>query len=301
MKIECLSTRTRERCTSMDPFGCLQVCLQMPSCFALCARAGEENTPVGLLVALRLEQRIAIEWMFVEKEWRGLGIGEQLLLETQRIAERFGISEISASIRSTYLEADGYSEGASYFEERLFDEERRLARDDLTLRTISKLPVFKRNLSELPRPRFLISMGLQELQDILERLEAEPAARMLYPVAGNRDLFDRSCSCVLARDGEVQGALLTQKMQSRQDTKGVLVPALFYAKTDEDAVALLGAAVGVAAKKYSPLQRVRTFLYDLSLGWQIGTLLGSSNEPGGRLLIAQTGDIRAAVHAEQDI
>lgn len=109
----------------MDPFFMLER-IVLPEYFAFTAvipgTENEEDTPLGLLVGSLSEDTVNVNWLYVEKGFRGEGVGEQLLVKAIEAAQEAGIDSVTACFDDRKDRDEICLHEELYFKERDFTE-----------------------------------------------------------------------------------------------------------------------------------------------------------------------------------
>ncbi len=158
----------------LDPFGFLER-VALPDHFALAAtvkdESGEGDSPAGLLVAAVAAEHIIIEWICVAPEYRGQGIGDELILKIMEMAKKDCQREVAALFLETPELLPYLQETEDYFIWQGFLTKREAFGEwDIDLDTYLSHPLFRPSRTRPPRAKPLCEMGEGTLKTIIAAL-----------------------------------------------------------------------------------------------------------------------------------
>ena len=277
MKIGILMKEQRELFVDMDPFLMMER-LELPGYFAMAATEfdEEENSelPAGLMIGEILSDKLIIEWIYVQNEFRNRGIAAQLLDAAFTIARKNNLPTVCAYLseewgrelvcpsEEVFLEAYGFGNRSS------------LAGEWLTnLRALSEQEYFQQSTDNLPIVTPLQQLISSQARTALDALAGKEDAVMLCPINGQQALFDEELSFLLSSKGEIKGGILVKCLSRNRNEvregkvvllakEKVLYPVLLCASSESEQQALLSAALQAAMKKYAKDTEVHILLRD---------------------------------------
>ena len=277
MKIGILMKEQRELFVDMDPFWMMER-LELPGYFAMAAAEfdEEENSelPAGLMIGEILSDKLIIEWIYVQNEFRNRGIAAQLLDAAFTIARKNNLPTVCAYLseewgrelvcpsEEVFLEAYGFGNRSS------------LAGEWLTnLRALSEQEYFQQSTDNLPIVTPLQQLISSQARTALDALAGKEDAVMLCPINGQQALFDEELSFLLSSKGEIKGGILVKCLSRNRNEvregkvvllakEKVLYPVLLCASSESEQQALLSAALQAAMKKYAKDTEVHILLRD---------------------------------------
>lgn len=277
MKIGILMKEQRELFVDMDPFWMMER-LELPGYFAMAATEfdEEENSelPAGLMIGEILSDKLIIEWIYVQNEFRNRGIAAQLLDAAFTIARKNNLPTVCAYLseewgrelvcpsEEVFLEAYGFGNRSS------------LAGEWLTnLRALSEQEYFQQSTENLPIVTPLQQLISSQARTALDALAGKEDAVMLCPINGQQALFDEELSFLLSSKGEIKGGILVKCLSRNRNEvregkvvllakEKVLYPVLLCASSESEQQALLSAALQAAMKKYAKDTEVHILLRD---------------------------------------
>lgn len=287
MKILRLTKNQAGLFADMDPLMMLEK-LEFPGYFALGVIESDthmgEEVPAGLMLCSLLEDRLIIEWLYVAADFRGQGIGENLLTTVFEMATKSNLKKVCAYVNQEYGRELLCTGEEGYFTDRLFTTELELAGEWFTdLYTLASQP-FLENKPEtgdyklIPFDK-LLSVQMQEARDVLLFADNE---YVLYPIAGKSHFYDPEISLLVYNKQEICGGILVQNVSVEcenivggkivKETKNVLYPVLFLAKTEEVGELLLYYAFQTILQKYPKDMEFRIMLRNEDLPGLLGKL-----------------------------
>ena len=250
MKIVRVKKNDAEFFEDLDPFELLSL-LENPTAFALGAIFAEETggperdiSIAGLLVGTVTEEMLTIDWVAVEEEFRGQGIGEELLLTAFRMADAGDVPQIGAVFSSELSQEGLIKQATAYFTDRLFEEEQEIPGNiRITLGELEKAKLLKADPSKLPKPRALSSLTPVQVKETVKALFSLPGAEYLYAPEFGKTLISPEESFLFLDGEEPFGALLVEKGEEW------MMPVLYYAESEQESTALILSSVhaGLAA------------------------------------------------------
>lgn len=277
MKIGILMKEQRELFVDMDPFWMMER-LELPGYFAMAATEfdEEENSelPAGLMIGEILSDKLIIEWIYVQNEFRNRGIAAQLLDAAFTIARKNNLPTVCAYLseewgrelvcpsEEVFLEAYGFGNRSS------------LAGEWLTnLRALSEQEYFQQSTDNLPIVTPLQQLISSQARTALDALAGKEDAVMLCPINGQQALFDEELSFLLSSKGEIKGGILVKCLSRNRNEvregkvvllakEKVLYPVLLCASSESEQQALLSAALQAAMKKYAKDTEAHILLRD---------------------------------------
>ena len=191
----------------------------LPGTVVVGERDGEEEGAAAIgvmLLTLTHSDEVAVEWLWVEEEYREEGIGEGLLMFAFDIARADNRDRVTAKIYTGDEEYFNDALGATYFLERQFYYEREEAlwvinREDLTVFHSGKLD--KELLQPFVSEELAKTKGKKASREILPLAEVpelvlKTAAGLKDLVLQNDETLDRDLSFVCTEENIVRGALL---------------------------------------------------------------------------------------------
>ena len=277
MKIGILMKEQRELFADMDPFWMMER-LELPGYFAMAATEfdEEENSelPAGLMIGEILSDKLIVEWIYVQNEFRSRGIGAQLLDAAFTIARKNNLPTVCAYLseewgrelvcpsEEVFLEAYGFGNRSS------------LAGEWLTnLQALSEQEYFQQPTDDLPIVTPLQQLTRSQAKTALDTLAGKEDAAMLCPINGQQASFDEELSFLLSSKGEIKGGILVKCLSRNRNEvregkvvllakEKVLYPVLLCASSESEQQALLSAALQAAMKKYAKDTEVHILLRD---------------------------------------
>ena len=238
--------------SSLDPYEKLRL-LNLSNGFAVGVLkvSGEALYPAGLLCGLLLADTVSIEWVAVEKELRGNGIGEELILKAFSIAEAYNALYVTAIFPAEYEKEKSLAGAASFFGERLFVNKQKVCADiECSLTDVERSAWGKALLKkkdELKQVQKLSEFDTNDIFGALGRISNATYSTNLDLIRGQ---IDTDISFVYKPDKAVEGAFLVQR---GSDT---LFPVYLYSHSDEITEALICAAISETGKKYGRDQMI---------------------------------------------
>ena len=182
------------------------------------AKGEDGEVPVaGMILTLLKQEEVGIEWLWVEEELRGEGIGEDLLMLAFDIAKADDRTSVTAKIYTGDEEYFADALGATYFMERQFYHKRE---EDLWI--ITKKDFAMPNLTRLDRNLYhpfiskklgsaVANTGAARTIKPLSAVSDEVLMAASGPgavISRYREDLDRDMSCVCMEGDVVRGACL---------------------------------------------------------------------------------------------
>ncbi len=267
MTILRLRPQERELFDWLDPFGYLDR-LELPHYFALAAladygEADEEDAeedadtaqveapdasgyrpgelPAGLMVCSVEPARLVIEWLCVEPQMQGRGIGAELLEKACFLALQIGREEVAARFVDAPETGRICRAAESYFAECLFEKSEELPGEwDIDARRLRDIPFFLQDPGKFPKAEALGTLSGGRARAAIEELQEEKGTFRMCALDPNPLYYDADISSVLLDHGEACGLFLAIR------TGDTVYPVMLYAESErEEAGLLLQAAEGM--------------------------------------------------------
>ncbi len=201
----------------MDPFETLDS-LPVKGSFVLgsVAREGDTDVPVGLLVGAIEEDRLVVYWLFVDPDYRGEGLGSNLLRLAFEEADRRDLSQVAARISDEYDMDDPDWDSWHFFVNDVFRE---VEEDEAVWRTSMKeMAEFldresKKNEHSAKTAGIssLKSMSKQERSEAVKMTDSHFAVNMDVPVENLIVAADGDMSFVKNSNGKYEGMIIMRR------------------------------------------------------------------------------------------
>ncbi len=219
----------------LDPFGFLER-LALPDRFALGnIRRDEKNgdSVAGLLTAFASRERITIEWLCTDPEFRGQGVADELVEKAEKIAKDNGIGELAALFPGDIDLKEIEGESESYFRFLGFDREEELY-GEWEKETSSFLNhfLFKTAVPKHVKAKPLEAVERAMVYEVISRFGREPGAISLYDIISCPGNYDYKVSSILFENEEPTGLFLVQR------ARDTFYPVFIHTKNAADAMAL---------------------------------------------------------------
>ena len=174
--------------SGLDPFETLDR-LPVKGSFVLGTVSEEDefDEPVGLLVGVIEDERLVIHWLFVDPDYRGEGIGSELLMLAFEEADRRGLSHVVARISDEYDMDDPGWDSWAFFVNDMFKE---VQQDESVWRSsmkemaklLEKESGINENFAKAAGVVPLKSLSKQELAEVVNDLNRHFAINMDVPM-----------------------------------------------------------------------------------------------------------------------
>ncbi|MCR5251290.1 MAG: hypothetical protein K6E50_11850 [Lachnospiraceae bacterium] len=303
MRIVRISKEERRYLTRLDPWSMLDG-LEFPGYFALAAVAEDpqkkRELPVGLMICNVQQDRLLIDWLFVDGLLRGRGIGEKLLCEAFLVADRLGLSVLGAYLNREYWR-EAVCEGEEiYFREHLFEREEKLWGEwNSDLWILSKQDYFRKKPEGVLQSDRLGELPARQAVEAFQRLAGEKEAALLCDPNLIRSYLDRDISVMLFSGAELRGALLVHALDK------TIYPVCFYAAGEKEKADLLHSALQNALEKFGGGAGIRLRLFTKRCRDLLRAVLPEGRVEN-RLLLANVADFfrereRGPVRTERSI
>ncbi len=232
-----------ESFASFDPFG-RGVVLMLPGSFALGAVAEHDDVdePAAVIICSTEEDSLVVEWLYTAPEFRGQGVGCNLLYLAFKEAKARGIKEVDVRISKEYEEVMPEWDVWSFFENDIFSDKmegsfsRFIYMKDLSKR-LSKDEDKNEAAAKDPAIRALKDLQKKELYQAEKDLANIHGANDYLPIAEKLQYADVNMSFVIEREGVFSGALLVRKFGETWH------PFVLFAKDQDDMKLLVRAAM----------------------------------------------------------
>ena len=224
----------------LDPFGLLPWA-ELPGAFAVGCVVKKDGVdhPVGLMICSSYARHVVVEWLFVIEKARGRGIGGELLALAFQEAMLREDPFLFARLKEEFEDTSLMWHPGSYFREHCFDQVIPLPGS----REFSMAEMAKALGAEQNRPvRGITAFRETKKEEILQFLQMND----FKSEAALIRLAEPSLSCVLRRNGTIQGVLMLRK------GKHCYVLDAFYAYSPDERSALVSYMLyhsGVPLKK----------------------------------------------------
>lgn len=247
MKTIMIDKNTKDAFSHMDPFECMDR-LSEPKSFALGVifQYSDGDVPVGLMVCTEEDDRLVIQWLFVDSDYRENGIGSFLLMMAFEEAAGRGLSEVAARISDEFDWADTSLDSWGFFENGIFstveegEKEARVNMSELTPR-LEKDARINEKAAASKDVRSLSSLSRQELNDAISALKKLYSKKMDMSIEDAFALSDKDMSFVKKSGDDYSGMLLMKKgdrnwyqlflqTEDPEDDELLLRTALFYSE-----------------------------------------------------------------------
>jgi len=216
--------------------------LSLPGSFALgiTMENGEEDEPVGLIVCTEDEDRLVIEWIYVMPEYRGDGLGSELLYLAFCEGEARGFVDAVARVSDEY-EANDYGWSAkSFFENDVFSGTEKGESDwRISFRELEKKLMQDEEINETSARKVirLCDMDMDDLKAAAEamvnRFDESPSLPLLSAIR----ISNPKTSFLLKNGNDYAGILLIRQAEQ------TWYPYLMCAVDDEARETLIRAAL----------------------------------------------------------
>ena len=251
MKLVRLNLENSEVFSHLDPFEILST-LNNPNAFAIGGITGnEEEYPAALLVGMVTRNYLIINWLAVDPDHQGQGLGEELLLRAFDIADKGRIPKLLA-VMGTGMMLEEFSKSAGdFFTERMFETEQPAMGWSFSgLDTIGKSKLFSDDEKKLPKPVPMSGFNSGKVNNIIEKLMSNPDTEEISVPAGMKGLLDMDLSFVFMEDDDPCGALFVLHVDD------FLMPVLYYAESEREGEALVRCSYKAALSKYGRDQEI---------------------------------------------
>ena len=257
MKTLAITEKWIDRFRALDPFGILDL-LGLPGSFALGATEKKDgyDVPAGLVVVSASEDQLVIEWMFTVPEFRGFGIGSELMMLVFEEAKARGLSEVSARISEEYLWDIEFWDPEAFFSNDIFmREESGISEWDTSMFKLSGalLQNAKENEAAASDPQLfaLKDLSKKERAEAAEALKENYRTRIPEDFESFLSCADEELSFFLGRAEKCRAALLTGKSGETR------YPFFLASKDDKDTEKLARAALYAAEDVCSTHEKIR--------------------------------------------
>ncbi len=191
--------------------------LAMPHSFALgvTMEDGEDDDPAGMIVCTEDEDRLVIEWLYVMPDYRGNGIGSELLYLAFCEGEARGFVDAAARVSEEYETNDYGWNPKSFFDNDVFSgKEEGECVWRISFQELEKLLVQdeKKNESSAKNVTKLSKIKDQDLQTVAEALADRFDGKMSMPVIEALRLANPETSFLLKKGNDYAGVLLVRKV-----------------------------------------------------------------------------------------
>ncbi len=234
----------------LDPFEILST-LNNPNAFAIGGLIGDEDEkPAALLVGMITRDHLMINWLAVDPDHQGHGLGEEMLLGAFDIADKSGIPKLLAVMGSNMMLEEFSKNGGDFFTERLFEREQPAMGWNFSgLEDIGKSKIFLDD-SKLPKPVPMSGFNSGKANGIIEKLMSRPETEEISVPANMKNLLDMDLSFVFMDDDSPCGALFILHVDD------FLMPVLYYAESEREGEALIRCSYNAARSKYGKDQEI---------------------------------------------
>ena len=278
----------------LDPFGFLER-LALSDHFALGnIRKDEKNkdSVAGLLTASVSRERITIEWLCTDPEYRGEGVADELMEKVEKIARDNGIGELAAMFYGDIDLKEIERDSESYFRFLGFDREEELY-GEWEKETASFLNhhFFKNVVPKHATAKPLEAVGGAVVREAIARFGKAPGAISLYNIISCPGHYDNKVSSILFEHNEPTGLFLVQKAG---DT---FYPVFLYMKNAAEALALFLCSLQCAAA-CGHKENVRVISTDLKITEFMEKLFPTERIPA-RLLIRDLRSVNGIENEEE--
>lgn len=286
MKVVRLKQTETDLFFRLDSFEKLSL-LGMPGIFAF--GVIDDANPInpkgaGLVIGDIGDKRVTINWIMVAKAYRKKGICELMLRAVFETAGSLNIEEVGLMISGEY-EVELHSlRKSGYFKNRCFDDGTpALGEWWGELRDLSKEPVFSYARRNFPKAKPLMMFPSRQLPALIAELADGPGRSEIYSVEKHPERILPEISFVLEYANELCGAILGECMED------VIVPVLFFAESQREAIALFRSFYDAALKQYGAESML--YIPGRSQGMQqIITQIIPKRLQKGRLFLAKASD-----------
>lgn len=191
--------------------------LSLPGSFALgvTMENGEEDEPVGMIVCTEDEDRLVIDWIYVMPEYRGDGIGSELLYLAFCEGEARGLVDAAARVSDEY-EANDYGwDSKSFFANDVFSgKEEGECEWRISFRELEKILAQdeKKNEDCAKNVIRLCDIKPQDLKTVADALTSRFDAGASLPMDGAILIANAETSFLLKKGDDYAGILLIRKV-----------------------------------------------------------------------------------------
>ena len=217
MKTILIDQNMKEAFRYMDPFEYMDR-LSEPKSFAIGVvfQYSDGDEPVGLLVCTEENDRLVIQWLFVDSDYRENGVGSYLLILAFEEAKGRGLSEVAVRISDEIGWDDPSIDTWGFFDNGIFtsveegEKEARVTMSELTkkLRTDSAI---NEKAAESKDVRALSSLSRQEMNEAISTLKKLYSNSMDIPIEDAFAVSDKDMSFVKKTGDDYTGMALMKK------------------------------------------------------------------------------------------
>ena len=201
----------------LDPVGRLDM-LKLPGSFALGAvdETGEFDIPASLIVCTEETDRLVIDWVYTMPEFRGLGLGSELMMLAFEEASGRFLYDVAARISSEYDgEYDGWDPGYFFVNDVFSDieDEQKVFKTNMSLieKRLSEDEKKNKRFSDLEEIVSLSEVNPADLKELLHGLEQKHGKGLLYPLESQVFSADPNVSILRIEKRECTGAVFVMR------------------------------------------------------------------------------------------
>ncbi len=257
MKVIQMTEEDREIFQHLDPFGKMHF-LRFPGAFALAATMEQEeyDIPAGLIIVRTVEDALSVEWLYAAPEYRGQGIGSELLQLVFEEAKEREVEEVSVRISENLLVSSLFWDPERFFLNDVFrQEDEELPEWHTTVDRLGKLiaqdDLINEKAALSPEMRPLSEMNASEKKAAAQELKKELKNKIPEELPELMSLADERMSFLLCRNGSYAGILLIQKYGDTWH------PFLLEVKEEKDAEKLARTALYYSEDHAKPKEEIR--------------------------------------------
>ncbi|HAU99651.1 MAG TPA: hypothetical protein DCW47_00455 [Lachnospiraceae bacterium] len=262
----------------LDPFGFLER-LELPDHFALgCIRSDEEkgDSVVGLLTASASPERLTIEWLCTDPEYRGTGVADELIKKMEKIARNNGIGEVAALFTGDIDLKEIERDSESYFRFLGYDKEKELYGEwEKEIGSFLNHHFFKNASPKHVTAKPLEAVGEETAGKAISHFGKVSGSIRLFDILSCPGDYDYKVSSILFENERPTGLFLVQSAGN------TFYPVFLYTKDAVEALALFKCSMEGAETRrpegnvrvISSDSRVTEFMEKLFPGERISTRL----------------------------
>ncbi len=248
--------------------------------------------PAGLLCGQLLYDSVCVEWLSVDINSQGEGVGEGLLIKAYNLADAYETDDLTVMIPASFEKEPALRGSDRFFKERLFNRVGKACADtELTVSEIQKCAGIKALSGNAESEEIAVQKILKtEEEKIFNSLASIEIATFSVDIDLIRHQIDRDISVIVKGEKRIEGAFLVQKAGN------LLIPVYLHARSKSIRDAMFLTALAEAEKKYGKNQMVSVSARQEETKELIEELFGYYEEAS--ILTASLSDYKKEIEAD---